>query len=324
MAKIDTAYSFEANDVIDAIEANELWLEGILKDKRAFKCIDENCDARITCKNMDTFADKRKVNPHFIMSSRENMHSPVCKVCKEYEEKISKRGEIKGEGTGQYISKKVCFHMERPERHRIIEHNVINNEKNNVADIEGEKKKNRENGKRHNSNYYWLHSLILYYVDAYKKGTTEQDTVEIDFGRNKKYTYFLNSLFKRIKNENEVSDRDRNHYVYYGKGKVFLRSDGGYDLVFSEKFFASEKRVKCIIKKIVLDTCMHGKANKLNILESAIGKERFIYVLSSKNINPKYNTVFLNIKNLDCVAISEIDLDSIERMSDDDEEYFIW
>lgn len=64
---------------------------------------------------------------------------------------------------------------------------------------------------------------------------------------------------------------------------------------------------------------MHGKVNKLNILESAIGKERFIYVLSSKNINKKYNTAFLNIKNLDCVAISKIDLDSIERMDDDEE-----
>lgn len=185
MAKIDTAYSFEINDVIDAMEANELWIEGILQDKRAFKCIDENCNAGITCKNMDTFADKRKMNPHFIMSSRENMHSLVCKVYKQFEEKISERGEIKGEGTGQYIGKKVCFHMERPQRHRIIEHNVINNEKDSMVNVEGEKKKNRGNRKSHNSNYYWLNSLVWYYVEAYKNGTTEQDTVEIDFGENK-------------------------------------------------------------------------------------------------------------------------------------------
>lgn len=319
MAKIDIAYSFEIEDVIDAMEANELWLEGVLKNKRAFKCIDKNCDAKITCKNMDTFADERKMNPHFIMSNRKNMHSSVCKVYKEFEEKVSKRMEIKEEGASQHIGKKVCFHMERPENHRIIGHNVINNEKNNVIDIVEKKKKTRENGKKHNSNYYWLNSLIWYYVEAYKKGTTEQDTVEIDFGGNKKYTYSLNRLFRRIKNENEITDRNRNHYVYYGKGIVFLRNDGGYDLVFFEKFLGSEKRVKCIIKKTALEACIYGKENKMNILKSAIGKERFIYVLSSKNINEEYNVVFLNIKNLDCVAISKIDLDGVESMDNNEE-----
>lgn len=311
MAKIDAAYSLEINGIIDAMEANELWLEGILEDKRSFKCIDENCDAKITCKNMDTFADKRKINPHFIMSNRENKHSSICKVYQEFEERRSKKGEIKGERTDQYIGKKVCFHMERPENHRIIEHNTIISEKNKVADIEEEKEKIRENAKRHNSNYYWLNSLIWYYIDAYKKGTTGQDTVEIDFGGNKKYTYTLNRLFKRIRNENEITDRDRNHYVYYGKGKISLRTDGGYDLKFDEKFLGSKRQVKCIIKKTALDTCEYGKLNKINILKSAIEEERFIYVLSSKNIDEKYNTVFLNIKNLDCIAISEIDLDNI-------------
>jgi len=75
-------------------------------------------------------------------------------------------------------------------------------------------------------------------------------------------------------------------YVYYGKGKVFLRDDGGYDLVFCESFIYSERRVKCIIKKIVLDICVHGKVNKTNILKSTIGEERFIYILCSKNITP--------------------------------------
>ena len=319
MAKIDTAYSLEIKDVIDAIEANELWIEGILKDKRLFKCIDDNCNARITCKNMDTFADKRKVNPHFIMSDRENMHSSTCEINKELEEKRSKKREKKGGRASQYIGKKVCFHIERPKSHRIVEYKIINDEKGNVTNIEEEKKKNRENRKMHNSNYYWLNSLIWYYIDAYKKGTTEQDTVELDFGANKKYTYSLNRLFKRIKNEKEATERDGYHYVYYGKGTVYLRTDGGYDLVFYEKFFGSGRRVKCIVEKIVLDTCEYGKLNKTNVLKAAIGKERFIYTLSSKNINKKYNTVFLNIKNLDCIAISEIDLDSIGRTEYDED-----
>ena len=60
MAKIEKAFSLEINDFVDAIEANELWMEGVLKDKKAFICVGENCYAGITCKNMDTFASDRK------------------------------------------------------------------------------------------------------------------------------------------------------------------------------------------------------------------------------------------------------------------------
>lgn len=124
--KIEIAYNLEIHRVIDAMEANKLWLDGKLKDKRAFKCIDENCDAGITCKNMDTYADNRKQNPYFIMSKRENIHSSNCKVYKELKEKTNKKGETKGERKSQYIGKKVCFHVERPENHSIIERREAN------------------------------------------------------------------------------------------------------------------------------------------------------------------------------------------------------
>ena len=95
MAKIETAFSLEINDFVDAIEANELWMEGVLKDKKAFICVGENCYAGITCKNMDTFASDRKRIPHFIMSQHENMHSNSCEVFKEYVEKYVNRNNKK-------------------------------------------------------------------------------------------------------------------------------------------------------------------------------------------------------------------------------------
>ena len=317
MAKIEIAYNLEIHDVIDPMEANELWLDGILKDKRAFKCIDENCDAGITCKNMDTYADNRKQNPCFIMSKRENTHSPNCKVYKELEEKTNKKRETKGERKSQYIGKKVCFHVERPENHRTIERREVNSINDNGAASGEDPKKRCGNSRRHNSNYYRLNSLILYYIDSRKNGTLEQDTVEMDFGKNKKYTYTLNNLFKRIQNENEITDRNYNQYVYYGKGRVYRRkNDGGYDLVFSEKFIGSEKTVRCIIKKEVIDKCQYGKQNYIKLLESAIGKERLIYILSSKNVIDKYNTVYLNIRTIDCIAISDIDLEGDDEKGD--------
>lgn len=36
MAKIEVAYSLEIEEYVGAIEANELWIEGKLKDRRLF------------------------------------------------------------------------------------------------------------------------------------------------------------------------------------------------------------------------------------------------------------------------------------------------
>lgn len=314
MSRIELAYSLEINDLVDAMEANELWLEGILSDKRAFECIYEDCEAKITCKNMDTFADDRKVIPHFIMANRENMHSASCEVYKEYVERESIRGKSKNERETNNIGRNVCFHMERPENHRIITRIVSGEGSKNEQDIKREIKRASERRKNRNSNYYWLNSLIGYYIASYKEGTTHQDTVDIDFGKNNKYRYLLSRLFKRIKKEVEVTNIDKNHYVYFGKGKVFSREDGGYDLVFYEKFLDSEKKVKCVISKNLIENCQYGRINKINILETAKGKERFIYVLSSKNISKTYGKVYLNVNNLDCIAISEIDLDAMDEI----------
>lgn len=313
MASIDLAYSLELGEVVDAMEANELWIEGILTNKWAFECADENCNAKITCKNMDTYADERKVKPHFIMSSRENMHSSCCKVYNEYTERQNSRGTKADQNITQNTSKTVCFHIERPINHRIINNIAFNNKKNDNIDNKETKKVSSASRQKRHSNYYWLTSLIWYYIDSYKKGKTDRDIVKIDFGNNKIYPYTLNRLFKRIKLESEITDKDKNYYIYYGRGKIFSRKDGGYDLVFSEKFYNSKMRVKCVINKVMIDTCQYGKSNKINILEIGKGKETFIYILASKKYDIKSKTVFLNTKNLDCISISKVDLDQLDE-----------
>lgn len=309
MGRIELAYSLELNRVMDALEANELWLEGKLKDKRNFECIDQNCHAGITCRNMDTYINNRKMLPNFIMSSRENNHDINCQIYKEYEEQFKKNNKQKKGEKAKTIGKRACFHMIRPENHKLIQHidnsNGILSTKNKKEKIE-KKYISSENRK---SNYYWLYSIITYYLNSYKNGTLHDDKLEIDFGNGKIYNYSLDKLFKRIKTENEFTDTDKKHYVYCGKGKIFGRKDGGYDLVFDDKFVNSSKKVKCIINKNMIEQCTIGRINKIHIFEQMKEKESFIYVLGTKNISDKYNTVYLNICSLDNVAISEIDLD---------------
>ena len=156
-----------------------------------------------------------------------------------------------------------------------------------------------------------MNSLIWYYVDAYKENRISREKIEIDFGQNRKFEYDLEHLFKRISQEKFDDAKKYNHYIYYGRAKIFVREDGGYDIVFYDKFLDWDKKVKCVINKGIIDRCVYGKNNKLAMLEQNKGKERFVYVLSSKNENDK--CVFLNVINLDCIAISNIDLDYCDQ-----------
>lgn len=83
--------------------------------------------------------------------------------------------------------------------------------------------------------------------------------------------------------------------------------------LFSENFDGSIKKVKCVLSEKMIEDCMFGKTNKLDMLNSAIGKEKYIYVFASKNISEKYKMAYLNVKNLDCIAISDIDVDKIDE-----------
>ena len=307
------AFSLEINDFVDAIEANELWMEGILKDKREFICVGENCSARITCKNMDTFASDRKQVPHFIMSQHENMHSDSCEVFREFLEKDINRCNTKKEGHREKLGKEICFHMTRPERHRVIEHTLATCQANNLTEIKKHMRRKQDDSQERKNNYYCLNSLVCSFVNAFRNGTLFEDEVKVEFENKQFYTYKLGYLFKRIERQNEITDKDKYRYIYFGKGKVFQKETGGYNIVFSEVFNGSTKKVKCVLNSKLIEGCRFGKTNKINMLNSAIGKEKFIYVFANKNINEEYKTAYLNVKNLDCVAVSDIDVDETDN-----------
>ena len=78
---IEKAYSIEANDIIDAEEAYELYWNGIINDKKAFLCI--YCDAAITCANLDKKRAEMKNIPHFKCRG----HADECELIVEISSK---------------------------------------------------------------------------------------------------------------------------------------------------------------------------------------------------------------------------------------------
>lgn len=66
----------------------------------------------------------------------------------------------------------------------------------------------------------------------------------------------------------------------------------------------------------MIDKCEYGKENKIKLFETNKSIEKFIYVLSSKVVDENNNKIYLNINSLDCVAISDVELDAIDRIKE--------
>lgn len=312
MARIDVAYSLELGKVVDAYQANELWMEGFLSDKWAFECTGRNCDARITCKNMDTMASDRKRCPHFIFSSRSNMHAPDCEVYAQYSEQNEKPAKETGHHRMQGTCKRITFHVERPENHEMIQHSKNKSENDNDPKRKSRALQNYENNKGGAANYYMINSLIGNYAKAYEDGRLDKERIIIDFGRGRKYNYSYREAFKRISECDENDGTDKYHYVYFGRAVIRKSKGDGYSIFFKEQFKNSAKSVISVIPAKMLNRYRYGK--RLSMINKYIGKEAYVYLLASKNTTDK--TVYLNAINIDCVGISEKLLDTDSTMDE--------
>ncbi|WP_342426705.1 hypothetical protein [Paenibacillus sp. FSL L8-0158] len=77
--KIPEAYSIEFEEIIDAEKAYELYWDGEISDKRAFECKNENCEAQITCANIDKERVLMKKKPYFLLVG-EHTCTPIIEM----------------------------------------------------------------------------------------------------------------------------------------------------------------------------------------------------------------------------------------------------
>ena len=69
---------FKANFTAD--KADQLYSEGKIASKFSFKCPDDNCNAAVTCANLDRPKHQRKRDPYYKVSSG---HSDNCNIAKD-------------------------------------------------------------------------------------------------------------------------------------------------------------------------------------------------------------------------------------------------
>lgn len=301
MAKLEEAYSIEYEDVIDAEKAYELYWNDIIKDKRAFECTDPNCEAQITCVNIDKKRAEMKQTPHFKCYGE---HSDECKVFEEFVKIEENRHRGKRRGSIGYIDNKTdIFSFDRPKRDKLI----VKATKKIDKDI---KKKNKEiimreyeNKGSRNITYYSIKPLISKFEKYSSENSLNKHFINIK-GAKISYTKMFVDIKKR-----DIESIDKYYRIYYGVGKIYRtkKNEKNFVVFLSEGFKNVNAKTVIYINDQTIEK--HYRKNKWREELDFLVKEKNKKVMFFVNCKPekKNDYITLPLYNMDFIDYRIID-----------------
>lgn len=304
---LDIAYSVEIDDYLDPDRAYDFYWSGLIKNKKKFLCPGTNCQAQVTCANLDEDVQDMKVVPHFRVYGT---HDDSCEIFNNipldlrYEDGVS----VKEERRTVDESVVDVFMLERPasyydepkvnqfpHRQAVKKSQFIKHPKDTIL---------RENGSV--GNIYSVRSVVSRYIRYKKDGSLDYRRVNIQ-GKD----VYYNSIFKCIW-EQDLETLPNYPVIYYGWAFVNrLPSGQGYQIKFKKHFKKANDDFTTTV--MIGDNLINGyKVKKLMTtrLEKIIQKEKptafvFIYGKPVENESAKgFKYANFSISNLDMIDIN--------------------
>lgn len=311
MVKIDFAYCPKIDKYIDAVKANELWLDSRLNDsdKKSFLCPGKSCSAQITCANMDKTRIEQVRSPYFVFTKRsKTVHALKC----DFKERVELLRKKQGSETrtSQVNCDQISFQTNRPENTKTMKLRIDSNLSNEDKNIYNRESPEAKSPKRQiiHSNYYLLSSLIDRYLIALKESKLDSTKVLIEYPE-KSYTYKLSTLFKRIHNIGITKELEGKTKIFYGKAFInYNKAKTGYWISFQESFKTSKKKVLCFVSAETIKNTVNYQFKERNLLKNNVGRELYIFIMGK--VKETEANIYLNInpQNLDMVAVSIDDI----------------
>lgn len=278
--RLDKAFSQDAQEPITALKADTLFLEGKIKSKFHFECPDRNCNAPVTCANLDRPKEKRKLDPYFKVVG---LHSAQCELAKEIEsqKKTSRIAtDIYGE-CDEYIDNAFRLNLQpastkRPEANGEDEEGEISESKARRGSI-------LESGGRKIQRTKTLSSLVDAYLSGQSFAVQLPGMGAVD----------IREVFVEINGQN-IAQLECEWRIYYGKA-WFNKKENGYSIVFDRKLTAGDvTRRPATYMPIAALEASGFKRFRLNTLnEIADGKPRMVFLLSETG--PRVSNGYINI-----------------------------
>ncbi len=295
MSKLEEAYSLEYGDVIDAEKSYELFWDGSISDKRSFQCTDTNCEAQITCVNIDKKRGEMKQIPHFKCYGE---HSDKCEVIKEFDELQENKNKKDKRSSMKYIDGTVdIFSFNRPKRDGIVIKTKEAIDKVDAKERKARIKEQRKSSGRRNITYYSIKPLISKFEKYFEEGSLDKHFIDI-----KGFNVSYKRMFVSIK-DIEIERVEKYYRVYFGTGRIYKTKKNNHDFVifFEEGWGNKGTKTSIYISTKVIDE--HYRKNKWREeLEDLVeGKDKKIMFFINSKPEKKGDIIYLPISNMDFI-----------------------
>ena len=277
--KLEKALAEELGKSITAQEADIQYEDGDITSKFKFQCPDDNCDAPVTCANLDRPKHKRKRDPYY---KAVGDHSAECNIAKDIEpqKKGSRNTTDIYSDSDEYIDRAIRLNLQpastkRPE-------SAGKNDGGSGGESRVRRGNTPESGKRKIQRSKTLSSLI----DAFL--ANESHTVQLpQIG-----VIDIKDLFVEI-NGQELSEFEDEFRIYYGKA-WFNKKDGYYSVVFANTLsygdLTKRPSIYLSIDKMLESGFRRFKANELEKLSD--NKPKTVFILSQAG--PQVRNGYIN------------------------------
>jgi hypothetical protein len=278
--KLEKAFAEDIKLNITAQEADKQFAEGVIKSKFNFQCPDENCDAPVTCANLDRPKVKRKRDPYYKVVGE---HSFKCDIAKDIapQKKSSRVTTDIYSDSDEYVDHAIRLNLQPPSTKR--PEPTGNTQGADDAEARARSGNNQGSGKRKIQRSKTLSSLI----DAFL--AKELHTVQLpEIG-----VIDIKDLFVEI-NGQDLSELEDEFRIYYGKA-WFNKKEGGYSIVFDNTLTANEitKRPSTYMPIDKLDASGFKRFNLSTLEKVADGKPKLVFLLSETG--PRVKHEYINI-----------------------------
>ncbi len=276
---LEQAFSLEMKIDVTATKADELYGRGQIQSKFAFKCPEPNCNAQVTCANLDKPKSKRKRDPYFVFVSEHNIDCPLKGVnsygrSPKYGDKTS--DEV-------YVANSIKLNLVAPASKGI----GINSNSDEESDTNNlkEKPNNSGTGKRKQQKSKTLSSM----VDAFL--ASDNFAVETPDG-----LIELKDLFIEIDNQS-IDDFSDEFRIYYGKAWI-NKNDKGYSVRFCNhlRYKNLDTSPSFFISNDLIDQDIYKKFSHEKLEKIANSKPKQIFLASQLGPYKSYKGEFINFK----------------------------
>jgi|GEM_PF-1264293 len=271
--KLEKAFSEEIKLRITAQEADKMFAEKKIKSKFKFRCPSENCDAKVTCANLDRPKGLRKRNPYYKVVGK---HSLRCDIAKGIETK-KKHSRVADKESYRRINV-------QPESTRRPEP-VGNVQGANNVEERARLDNNPESGGDKKIPEVRLTKLVDEYSDFLDGRLDKKDIGLIELFEARLVE--IDVLFVEI-NGQDLSELENEPRVYWGKA-WFNEVKGGYNVVFNKKLTSVRHNISrqpSALMKIDMLESLEGKHLNINTVKKMANekpkKPKIVYLVSEK------------------------------------------